>query len=147
MNRFYVQFAGSMVVSGPVEDATGVESLVTQTVSRSGQKTVLSPRFGVESGIFPTWLKVRAGTYIEPTRFEGSDARVHYTAGLDLKLLVWNVFGFWPDDYMWRLGLGADNARNYYTFGVTIAGWYPRHTTPSDVPKYASEPWSTGGTD
>jgi hypothetical protein len=139
MNKFYVQVAGSMLVSGSVEDAVGVESLVSQTVNRSGQRTVASPRFGVESGVFPTWLKVRAGTYMEPTRFDGSTPRVHATAGLDLKLLVWNVFGFWPNDYMWRLGLGGDAARNYYTWGVTIAGWYPRHTSPEKVPNFASD--------
>jgi hypothetical protein len=138
MNRFYVQFAASMLISGPVDEAVGVESLVAQTVNRSGQKTVISPRVGIESGVIPEWLKLRGGSYIEPTRFEGSEPRVHVTAGLDVKLLVWNVFGLWPDDYMWRLGLGSDSARDYYTWGVTIAGWYPRHTKASDVPNFAS---------
>lgn len=137
MNRFYVQVAGSMLISGPVEDGVGVESLVSQEVNRSGQRTVASPRFGIESGVIPEYLKLRAGTYLEPTRFDGSTARAHFTAGLDVKLLVWNVFGFWPDDYMWRLGLGVDNAPRYYTFGVTIAGWYPRHSKPADVPNFA----------
>jgi hypothetical protein len=138
MNRFYVQVAGSMLISGPVEDAVGVESLVSQTVNRSGQRTVASPRLGVESGVLPDFLKLRAGTYIEPTRFDGSTPRVHATAGLDVKLLVWNVFGFWPNDYMWRLGLGGDAARNYYTWGVTLAGWYPRHSKPEDVPNFGA---------
>jgi hypothetical protein len=137
MNRFYVQFAASMLVSGPVDEAVGVESLVAQTVNRSGQKTVISPRVGIESGVIPEWLKLRAGSYIEPTRFQESSPRVHVTAGLDVKLLVWNVFGLWPDDYMWRLGLGSDSARDYYTWGLTIAGWYPRHTKASDVPNFA----------
>jgi len=122
--------------------------MVTQTVNRSGQKTVVSPRVGIESGVIPEYLKLRAGSYIEPTRFEGSSPRVHATAGLDVKLLVWNVFGFWPDDYMWRLGLGADVSRRYYTWGVTIAGWYPRHSSPKDVPDFSgassasAEPWA-----
>ncbi|HKP61463.1 MAG TPA: hypothetical protein VJV78_32260 [Polyangiales bacterium] len=135
MNRFYVQVSVSMLVSGPVEDAVGVESLVSQTVNRSGQYTVVSPRLGVEASIFPTWLKVRGGTYLEPTRFEGSKARLHGTFGLDVKLAVWNVFGLWPDDYMWRLGLGADLTSRYYTWGITIAGWYPRHSEPDKFTK------------
>ena len=138
MNRFFVLFAASMLVSGSVEEAVGVESLVAQTVNRSGEKTVISPRVGIESGVVPEWLKLRAGSYIEPTRFQGSEPRVHVTAGLDVKLLVWNVFGLWPDDYMWRLGVGSDSARDYYTWGVTIAGWYPRHTNKADVPNFAS---------
>jgi hypothetical protein len=59
---------------------------------------------------------------------------VHATAGLDVKLAVWNVFGLWPDNYMWRLGLGADVAHRYSTWGVTIAGWYPRHTEDDKLP-------------
>ncbi|HKO52765.1 MAG TPA: hypothetical protein VJV79_33890 [Polyangiaceae bacterium] len=136
MNRFYMTLAASIVLSGAVQDAVGVESLVSQTVHRSGQKPVLSPRIGVEAAILPKYLKVRAGSYLEPTRFDGGKARGHVTAGLDVKLAVWNVFGLWPDDYMWRLGLGGDAARDYYTWGLTIAGWYPRHTDPSDVPDY-----------
>jgi len=54
---------------------------------------VLSPRIGTEIGVFPKFLKVRGGSYLEPTRFEGSTARTHATAGLDVKLAVWNVFG------------------------------------------------------
>jgi len=138
MNRFYLMIAASMLISGSVENAVGVESLVNQTVNRSGQKVVLSPRVGIEASIIPTLLKVRGGSYIEPTRFEGGEERIHATAGLDIKLAVWNVFGLWPDDYMWRLGLGGDAARDYYTWGLTIAGWYPRHKEPEDVPDYAT---------
>jgi hypothetical protein len=138
MNTFYVQLAASTVISGAVENAVGVESLVSQTVNRSGQHVVVSPRLGAEIAVFPTWLKVRGGSYLEPTRFDGSKLRVHATFGLDLKLAVWNVFGLWPDNYMWRLGLGGDYARDYFTWGVTIAGWYPRHTDPDAVPNFAA---------
>jgi hypothetical protein len=133
MNRFYVQVAGAMLVSGPVEEAVGVESLVSQTVNRSGQRMVGSPRIGVESGGFLPWLRVRGGSYLEPTRFDGSTARVHATAGFDIKLVKWNVFGLWPDDYLWRLGVGGDVSRQYYTWGFTIAGWYPRHEDPNKL--------------
>ncbi len=132
MNRRYLQVSASMLLSGAVEQAVGVESMVAQTVNRSGQHVVLSPRLGVEAGVIPSLLKLRAGTYLEPTRFDGSEARGHITAGLDIKLAVWNVFGLWPDDYMWRLGLGADVAHRYATWGITIAGWYPRKT---DLPR------------
>lgn len=138
MNRFYVQVAASMLLSGAVENSVGVESLVNQTVQRSGQHTVLSPRVGVEVGAFPNFLKFRAGAYREPTRFDDAQPRMHATGGLDLKLLVWNVFGLWPDNYMWRLGLGVDSARDYFTWGLTIAGWYPRHKDPQSVPDFSS---------
>ncbi|HEY3255788.1 MAG TPA: hypothetical protein VGJ91_17640 [Polyangiaceae bacterium] len=126
MNRFYVQFSGSMLVSGSVAAAVGIESLLTQKVNRSGQRVVSSPRVGVECGVLPELMKLRAGSYLEPTRFETSDMRVHGTAGIDIKLFRWNVFGAWPDDYMWRLGLSGDAATRYYTFGLSVGGWYPR---------------------
>jgi hypothetical protein len=138
LNRFYVQVAASMVVSGAVDQGVGVESLVSQVVNRSGQRAVVSPRLGVESGVIPTFLKLRAGTYIEPTRFDGSSARVHATFGFDIKLIKWNVFGIWPDDYMWRLGAGGDVTERYATWGVTIAGWYPRHEKGDTKPSSQS---------
>jgi hypothetical protein len=138
MNTFYFQIAASVVISGAVDQAVGVESLVNQTVNRSGEYVVVSPRLGVEMPIFPTWLKIRGGSYLEPTRFKSSSLRMHGTFGIDLKLAVWNVFGLWPDNYMWRLGLGGDLSREYFTWGLTIAGWYPRHTDADTVPNFAA---------
>ncbi|MET0594341.1 MAG: hypothetical protein ABW133_16685, partial [Polyangiaceae bacterium] len=134
MNRFYVQLSAALLVSGPVESAVGVESLVTQTVNRSGERAVSSPRVGLESGGFLSFMRLRGGAYLEPTRFDGSSERLHGTFGVDIKLVRWNVFGAWPDDYLWRLGLGADAARQYSTWGITLAGWYPRHTEPKEAP-------------
>ena len=137
LNRHYVQISASMLVTGSVKDAVGVESFVSQVVNRSGERAVYSPRLGVEVAVLPELLKLRGGSYIEPTRFETSDARPHVTAGLDLRLAVWNVFGLWPDDYVWRLGLGADIADRYSTWGLTVAGWYPRKRS-DPKPKAAS---------
>lgn len=117
----------SVLLAGAVENAVGVESLRRQIVNRSGQWLVASPRIGSEVEVIPDWVRLRSGFYLEPTRFETSSVRPHYTGGFDLALGVWNVFGLWPDDYRWRLGAGADIARDFQTIGVTAAGWYPRH--------------------
>ena len=45
---------------------------------------------------------------------------------MDLRLFRWNVFGLWPDDFMWQVGGSVDISRRYLTWGVSIAGWYPR---------------------
>jgi hypothetical protein len=126
LNHRYVLISASLLVSGSVDQAMGVESFVSQVVNRSGQHTVYSPRLGVETAILPELLKLRAGSYLEPTRFEASSPRIHGTFGLDLRLIRWNVLGLWPNDYVWRLGLGADAARNYFSWGLTLGGWYPR---------------------
>ena len=135
LNGFYLLVSASVLVSGSVTDALGVESLVTQTVKRSGLRTVLSPRVGLESEVVPAILRLRAGSYLEPARFEESSARLHLTAGFDIRLVRWNVFGAWPDDYVWRLGVGADTAHRYTTWGLTLAGWYPRHTQTDETLK------------
>jgi hypothetical protein len=133
LNRHYLQISASLLVAGAVDEAVGVESFLTQQVNRSGQHVVYSPRLGLEAGVIPEILKLRAGSYVEPTRFDTSDPRVHATLGADIRLFRWNVFGLWPDDYMWRLGLGGDVSRRYLSWGLTIGGWYPRRGgSPSD---------------
>jgi hypothetical protein len=71
---------------------------------------------------------VRGGSYIEPTRFDGSET----ASTQPLVSISSSPFGTssvsGPNDYMWRCRPGGDAARNY-RLGVTIAGWYPRHTS------------------
>jgi hypothetical protein len=126
--RHKVLLAASVLITGRADEAVGVESFLSQTVNRSGENVVWSPRLGAEMEVIPDWLRLRAGTYLEPTRFQTSTPRPHYTGGFDLRAVNWNVFGLWPDDYLWRIGVGTDVSRNYTTFSVTIAGWYPRHS-------------------
>jgi hypothetical protein len=126
--RLYLLLSASLVVSGHVRDAVGVESFLDQSINRSGTKMVYSPRFGAESEIWEDRLKARGGAYLEPTRFVTSEARLHGTLGADLRLFHWNVFGLWPDDFMWQLGASLDVAPRYLTWGLSVSGWYPRHT-------------------
>jgi hypothetical protein len=127
IGRTYVLLSASLLISGRVQDAVGLESFLDQIVNRSGADVVFSPRLGAEAEIWENRLKGRSGVYLEPTRFETSSPRVHMTLGADLRLFRWNVFGLWPDDYMWQIGGSVDIARQYLTWGVSIAGWYPRH--------------------
>jgi hypothetical protein len=127
VGRTYLLLSASLLVSGRARDAVGVESFLDQVVNRSGASVVFSPRFGAEAEVWENRLKTRVGTYLEPTRFVTSSPRVHGTVGIDLRLLRWNVFGLWPDDYMWQIGGSLDVSRRYLIWGVSIGGWYPRH--------------------
>jgi hypothetical protein len=69
-------------------------------------------------------MKLRAGTYLEPTRFAASTPRAHGTFGFDINLFKWNVFGLWPDDYRWQISVALDLARAYGSFSFGIGGWY-----------------------
>lgn len=131
----HVMVSASALITGAADNAVGLESFLSQQVNRSGEHPVVSLRLGAEMGLIPNFMRLRAGTYLEPTRFETSNARPHYTGGFDLRVGRWNVFGLWPDDYQWRLAVGADVARDYFTLGVTIAGWYPRHHGTVQLPE------------
>jgi hypothetical protein len=122
--RRYYLLTADLWFNGRVDNGVGVESLLFQTVQRSGQKVTLSPRVGFETEVWPKRMKIRAGSYVEPSRFAQSKARVHGTLGFDINVLKWNVFGLWPDDYRWQIQVALDLARSYGAFSFGIGGWY-----------------------
>ncbi|MBW2717237.1 MAG: hypothetical protein JRD94_01420 [Deltaproteobacteria bacterium] len=93
--RRYYLLTADVWFNGRVDDGVGVESFAFQTVQRSGEKVTVSPRIGFETEVWPTRMKIRGGTYLEPTRFAASSPRVHGTLGFDLSLFKWDVFGVW----------------------------------------------------
>jgi hypothetical protein len=116
--RERVLVSTSVLVSGPVANAVGFESMLARRVQRSGEDISLTVRGGVEAEVIPLWLVVRGGSYLEPTRFRTSSSRLHGTAGFQVKLFTWNAFGLTDDDTIWRLSLGADIARDYFAWSV-----------------------------
>lgn len=133
-SRSTAMVTASVLLAGTADNAVGVESLRLQTVNRAGQWLTASPRLGAEIELIPDWVRVRSGVYYEPTRYETSTPRAHYTGGFDLAVAVWNVFGIWPDDYRWRAAFAIDVARDFQTWGFSIGGWYPRHRDKAQQP-------------
>jgi len=115
---------GSVLVSGPVADAVGLESFLVQYVQRSGTRAVVTPRVGVEAEPFANAVQLRAGSYLEPSRFAGRTPRLHGTLGVEFRLFRWSVFGLLEDDTSWRIGAYADAARGYASWGVTAGIWH-----------------------
>jgi hypothetical protein len=126
MSRFYLLVTTSLDVIGPVDNAVGVQSFLEQTVNRSGEHVTYSPRLGVETEVVPHWVKLRAGSYIEPSRFDTADAhsRVHGTGGFDVKLFPWTVFGLFDDGTEWRAGGAVDFAARYFGWSAAIGVWH-----------------------
>lgn len=122
--RRYYLLTADLWFSGRVDNGVGVESFLFQTVQRSGEEVTVSPRLGFETEVSPKRVKLRAGTYLEPTRFAESTPRVHGTVGFDVNLFKWSVFGLWPEDYRWQIQVALDLARNYGSFSFGIGGWY-----------------------
>lgn len=124
--RFFVLVTTSLMISGTVHNAVGIESMLDRTVQRSGERLSFSPHLGVETELWPNWLKIRGGTYLEPSRFESNEkgSRLHATFGFDQKVFAWDVFGAWPPDAEWRVGGSIDASRSYLAWGISVGMWH-----------------------
>lgn len=116
--------AGALTVTGPVKNGVGVESFFSQAVERSGRRASWSPRLGVEGEPLADGLLLRAGTYVEPTRFDTSSPRPHATAGFDVHVPVaWSAFGLFDDDTTFRVGGALDSAERYFAWTASLGIW------------------------
>lgn len=114
----------SLLVSGPVVNGVGIESFLDRVVIRSGKHVSVTPRVGAEVEPFPNVVQLRAGSYLEPSRFESGSYRPHGTVGFDLRLFEWDVLGLVAEDTAWRIGGSVDISRGYFSWGVTAGMWH-----------------------
>lgn len=114
----------SMLVTGEASRAVGVESMLAQTVDRSGERTSVTMRAGAEVEGIPNRLQLRAGSYMEPTRFRESSARLHGTTGFEVRVLDWDVLGLYPEDTSFRVSGAVDVARDYFGWSLGIGTWF-----------------------
>lgn len=114
----------SMLVTGPTPGAVGVESMLSQIIERSGEKTSVTLRAGGEIEAVPNRLQLRGGTYMEPTRFRDSSPRAHATAGFEARLVEWSLFGLFPDDNSFRVSGAVDVSREYFGWSLGVGSWY-----------------------
>jgi hypothetical protein len=122
--RSKVLLTSSLLVSGPVRNAIGVEAFLAQRVERSGQRTSVTPRLGLEAEPVEGWLQVRAGSYLEPSRYQGRSSRLHGTLGVEARVFPWSVFGLLEDDTWWRVSGFLDASMRYLSWGVSAGLWH-----------------------
>jgi hypothetical protein len=116
--RQKVLLTSSATVSGPVANAVGVESMLTGKLERSGENVSLTVRGGAEAEVIPYWLVLRAGSYLEPSRFRFSGSRVHGTGGFQVRLFKWDAFGLADKQTIWRVSTAIDLARDYFAWSI-----------------------------
>jgi hypothetical protein len=109
-----------VVVTGPSPNAYGLDAFGIEKLERSGRHNAVSVRGGLEYEWLPGRLRLRAGTYWEPNRFEGVPGRMHATMGIEGRALELQAWG----RRRGRLTLTADLAAGYRNIGVSIGFWH-----------------------
>ena len=107
-------------VTGPSKNGYGIEKFAQMELQRSGKSTNFGARVGVEGEVVPGRLRLRAGGYYEPRRFEAVGGRFHGTFGLEGRVLEFDLWGLRRG----RLGITADVARHYRNIGLSIGFWH-----------------------
>jgi hypothetical protein len=123
LSRRFLLLSADVIAVGPTADGVGLESFLSQVRQRSGKDATLGLRFGIEGEPIARWVQMRAGTYLEPSRFEGVGYRVHGTAAADVRLFSWDFFGA-VDEFTLRVGVSADVAERYLNAGFGIGLWH-----------------------
>ena len=116
----YVVLTTDVVIDGPVDNGHGIEAFFDKQLQRSGRDPSVSIRTGIEFEWKPGLLRVRGGSYWEPSRFDGVSGRLHVTAGMDLR--IWS-FCFWRERYRVRFSITADIADKYGNTGLSLGLW------------------------
>ena len=121
--REKILLVASVVVTGPSSDAIAVESFLDQRREPFGRSVTVMPRVGLEAEPLLNWVRLRTGSYVEPSRFATGNARQHFTAGGDVKLAYFDAWGLFGPT-VWRASLAVDLAPRYGNWGIAIGAWH-----------------------
>jgi len=108
------------VITGTTGDGNGVEAFGMQQLQPSGRAVSISLRGGGELEAMPGRLRVRAGSYWEPGRFDDVSGRIHGTFGVDVRALEFELWGVRRG----RFSAFTDIAPRYRNIGVSIGFWH-----------------------
>ncbi|MCB9739299.1 MAG: hypothetical protein H6747_08520 [Deltaproteobacteria bacterium] len=107
--------ATDLAITGPVDRGQGVLGYLRGVTDVSGEHISFSPRIGAESEVLERRLRVRTGSYFEPSRFTSTRGRVHWTGGADVRLSLW---------LDWRIGVVWDLAPHYRNTSLSLGLWH-----------------------
>jgi hypothetical protein len=121
-----------LLITGITSGGISLRSFLEQRDVPSGRRVTTQPRLGLEGEPVVGLLITRVGTYLEPTRYQVhpgtsglvAGARQHFTAGVEVKLFPWNVFGTFPEGSTWRVTGVVDIAPRYENIGLSVGLWH-----------------------
>jgi hypothetical protein len=126
VNRPYLDeralvLAADVVVDGTAPAGVSMGAYAGRMFDRSGGDPSVSLHLGAEYECVPGWVRLRAGSYWEPSRIDGRDGRLHGTGGVEVHVL--NV-GFEQLSYRLRVAVALDASASYQNFGFSLGLWH-----------------------
>lgn len=121
--RYYWLISIDFLLVGSTLDGIGLDAFLDQEMRASGENITFSARLGAEVEPWAGRLKLRAGSYLEPSRNTGVPPRIHGTGGFDVRLFTWDLFGL-IDPFSIRAGAMIDVSTRYVNWGVGIGMWH-----------------------
>ncbi len=127
--RRYLLLSAEAIFTGQTDNGIGLGafvdqgSLLSQPVRTSGKNISLGLRLGAEGEPIQGRVKLRLGSYLEPSRFAGVPDRVHGTISTEVRLFAWNLLGL-VDEFDLRIGASLDIAERYNNLGFGIGIWH-----------------------
>lgn len=115
--RRYVLVAADLLVYGRTPRGQSISAFLLQNPERSGAKNSYSVRVGMESEVWQDRMKVRVGSYLEPSRVNRKFYRPHGTLGFEMRL-----FDFWR--WSARGTATIDVAPRYFNWGLAFGLWW-----------------------
>ena len=113
--------AADLVVTGATRDAMGLEAFGRGEWQPSGRRVTVGARAGAEWEPRPGRVRVRAGTYWEPSRYAGVSGRPHLTAGVELGFFTFRIGK--TRKYRLRVGATGDFAPRFGNAGLSFGFW------------------------
>lgn len=128
-----------VVAYGRVPEGVSLAPALAGELVPRGRSVSVSPRIGGELEALPERLRLRAGTYVEPSRVTWRDPRHHWTAGLECRLLhVQMLWGLIDHDI--SLQSAFDVAERYQRLGwLGLSVWNTGWVSPADPANPPSE--------
>jgi hypothetical protein len=112
--------ASDVVFTAPSDNAVGVESVLAQTIQPVGTDRTTSIRLGGELETLPGRLRLRLGSYYEPSNYAGVPSRTHLTGGFEVRIFHSSILG----EHDWALTTTVDSARDYLNIFLSLGFWY-----------------------
>jgi hypothetical protein len=109
-----------LMIVGALANAFSLEEFAAKRLQPSGQQVTVSPHGGAEIEVVPGWLRLRGGSYYEPSRYPGVDGRWHGTAGGEVRLFAFKLGG---TERRVSIQLAGDFAPRYRNVGASIGFW------------------------